>query len=458
MMTEHSIFDDVPLMDADAQELYVNALIDNRQLFAAVNHILEASYFDEHLQKPVTFIKQYYERHKSLPSKEIIRTATKFKPIELSVMAPDDLDFMSNQIASFCKFRAVIATVLTAPQLIKENDLGKLVKSLTEATQICLNTDIGIDYFAEVERRIVETKQTDVVIPTGWASVDEDIDGIGRQELILLLAPSGGGKSVGMANLGLNLCAAGFNGVYISLEMRDKLVARRFDSMISTIAGRKVFDNLQKVVDDVELFSQTSGKFYIKRMREGSCANDISAYINDLIRRTGVKIDFIIVDYIDIAGPNIRGNDAGNMFLKDKSVAEEIRALGLDFDAMMISASQLGRDAWEKIRNNKPLGQDDIQGGMSKINTSDTVIAIIRDEAMILNDTVKFQYLKCRNSAGTGKNKTLTWNPISLRITDLVEGGLAPSKVDPLVAAKGNPANQLAKPKFSAFSNKRKED
>jgi hypothetical protein len=104
----------------------------------------------------------------------------------------------------------------------------------------------------------------------------------------------------------------------------------------------------------------------------------------------------------------------------------------MDFDAMMISASQLGRDAWEKIRNNKPLGQDDIQGGMSKINTSDVVIAVIRDDAMIMSNQVRFQYLKTRNSGGVGKFRMLTWNPVSLRIKDMTEEGLTQNAVNQL--------------------------
>jgi replicative DNA helicase len=454
MSKEESIFDDVPLMDTEAQELYVNSLISSSNLFLMVNHVLDAKYFDEHLQKPVEFIKQYFQRHKAIPSREIIKTVTKFEPIPTDVISREDLDFMANQIANFCKFRAVIASVFSAPNLIKENQLGKLIKELTEATQISLNTELGIDYFSDVEARILLSAQKAQVISTGWETVDMDVEGIGRQELILLLAPSGGGKSVGMTNLGLNLCSAGMNGVYISLEMRDDLVARRFDSMISNIAGKFVALNVQKVVDDVELFEQHAGKLYIRRMREGSNANDFAAYINDLQRRTGVKVDFIIIDYLDIANP-ISKIDAGNMFLKDKYVAEEIRALGMDFDAIVISASQLGRDAWEKIRNNKPLGQDDIQGGMSKINTSDMCIAIIKDEAMEAAGQIQFQYLKTRNSGGVGKSRRLAWSPVSLRITDLDEQamttGVIESKIKIQEGAK-KPLSQPMAPRMGVFN------
>jgi KaiC/GvpD/RAD55 family RecA-like ATPase len=454
-MADNSIFDDVPLMDAQAQELYVNSILSSPELFGTVQHIIEAKYFDENLQPVVGFIKEYFQRHKSIPSKEIVRVAGKFSAKEVEVIGRDDIEFMSNQIANFCKFRAVIATVMTAPQLIKENDLGKLIKELTTATQISLHTDLGIDYFEDVEARICLTAETDIVIPTGWDTVDQDVIGVGRQELILFLAPSGGGKSVGMTNFAMNLCKQGMNGVYITLEMRDKLVARRFDSMIATISGREIYNNLQRVVDEVNLFHDNHKcKFYVKRMRENTTtANDVSAYVTDLQRRTGIKVDFIVVDYIDIMKP-VEKVDSGNMFSKDKVVTEEVRALGMDFNAIMISASQLGRDAWEVIRNGGALGQDHIQGGMSKINTSDLAIAIVKDEAMDAAGMIEFQYLKTRNSGGVGKRRKMAWNTISLRISDLDEQKLVKNSVEVIQRKAGT---VVAKP-VPSFTLQRKNN
>jgi hypothetical protein len=50
-----------------------------------------------------------------------------------------------------------------------------------------------------------------------------------------------------MQNLSANWAQAGFNGVYITLELSEELTAWRIDSMITDVATRDVF----KHVDDV---------------------------------------------------------------------------------------------------------------------------------------------------------------------------------------------------------------
>lgn len=443
-----SIFD-VPLMDEGAQELYLNAMISTPELFANVFHILDAEYFDEQFRKPLGFVMDYYQRNKVIPAKEIIRVASQFTPSVDEVVGPGDVQFMSEQIANFCKFRAVISAVLKAPTLIKENDLGTMVTEITKATQICLDTDLGIDYFDDPLARIMRSSETKNIIKLGLETVDNDVE-VSRNEMILICAPSGGGKSVTMANLALNLVQQGLNGVYYSLEMADDKVAKRFDTMISRISGRDIKFNMAEVADAVDLFGKThKGKLYVKRMRENTTtANDLSAHASDLQRRKGIKLDFIIVDYLDLMKPIEKVND-GNMFTKDKYVAEEVRALAFDFNALVITASQFGRDAWELIRQKKDLGQDHIQGGMSKINTSDLCIGVIKDEAMDDAGEIKFQYLKMRNSGLVGTSRMLTWDKLALRILDRVEGGLELSQNEVIKTAVGFKGKSgLTKPTF----------
>jgi replicative DNA helicase len=253
--------------------------------------------------------------------------------------------------------------------------------------------------------------------------------GVGRQELVLITANSGGGKSVVMLNIGFNLLKRGLNGVYITLEMRDRVVAKRLDSMISRISGQNIFANKLKVGQEVELFKeQSNGRFFIKRMREGSTTADhVSSYLRELEAVHGFRPDFVIVDYIDLMS-SIQKHDGSNMFTKDKFVTEEVRAIGFDFDCLMISASQLGRGAITATREQKDIGQDHIQGGISKINTSDLVIAVVKDEAMDAAGEYRFEFLKARNSNAVNKKVTMAWEANSLRITDLGLKLVTPSK------------------------------
>lgn len=407
------------MIDDVAQKLYLASMLGNPGLFARVQHLLKPSYFDAHLQDGVTFMQDFYQKQRGVPSTAVFHAATKLN-IEPSVLPAQDINFVAENIASFCKIRAVTEAVLQSPALIEKGDFGKMVSQITKAVQIQLHTDLGVDYFADPTARLLESEAAEVLISTGWDSVDELIGGgVGRQELVLFTANSGGGKSVAMLNMGYNLLKRGLNGVYISLEMRDKVVAKRLDSMISRISGKNIFSNKLKVGEAVEAAREEGyGRFFIKRMREGSTTADhIISYLRELEAVHGFKPDFVIVDYIDLMA-SVQKHGGDNMFTKDKFVTEEVRAIGFDFDCLMISASQLGRGAIEATREQKSLDQAHIQGGISKINTSDLVVALVKDEAMDAQGIYRFEFLKSRNSNAVNKKLEMKWDAESLRITD----------------------------------------
>ncbi len=412
----------VPLMDADAQRLYLNAMLSNPEMFARVNQLLHPSYFDPELAKGVAYLQDYFVQNRGIPAQSIFTAATKL-PTENIQLNRTDSDFLLNQIAEFCRFRAVIGIIQKAigkGGYFDRGDLGTLMGDMKKAVEMGLVKDLGIDYFSNIMERLESYDTEDKVISTGWKSVDAMIGGgIGRQELVLFLAPSGGGKSVGMLNLAHNLMVQGLSGVYISLEMKDKKVAMRTDTMLSAITSGMISLNKQIVADEIAKFHERYGcKLFIKRMRESTTtANDIQAYLNELKVRYNFEPDFIVGDYIDIMAPTGRVG-LENMFLKDKMVSEEFRALGFDHNAIMISGSQLGKHATEAINEGKKIHQGDIQGGSSKTNTSDLQISMEKTEALEQQEIYRFGFPKARNSDATGKTLEMWWNRKCLRIQD----------------------------------------
>lgn len=408
------------MMDDVAQRLYLSTMISNPGLFARVQHLLKPSYFDPSIRPGIEFLVKYFKEQRAVPSEQVFKAATKLD-IESSLkLSKEDSQFLAEQIAGFCQIRAVTEAVLRAPAFIEKGDFGTMVSEIKLASQIALHSDLGIDYFADPMARLEHSESLEVLIPTKWASVDDLIGGgIGRQELILFTANSGGGKSVAMLNLAYNLLSQGLNGVYISLEMRDRVVAKRLDSMISKISGKNIFVNKHKVGQEVEAFKNAgAGRFFVKRMREGTTtADDVIAYLRELEVSLGFKPDFVVIDYLDLMA-SVQKHVGDNMFTKDKLVTEEIRAIGFDFDCIMISASQLGRGAIEATREQKSLGQDHIQGGISKINTSDLVIALVKTEDMDAAGEYRFEFLKSRNSNAVNKKLMMKWCHESLRIMD----------------------------------------
>jgi hypothetical protein len=110
-----------------------------------------------------------------------------------------------------------------------------------------------------------------------------------------------------------------------------------------------------------------------------------------------------------------RNVSSENIWLKDKYVSEELRAIGFDYDCAMISASQLGRGAIDAEK----VTHAHIQGGISKIQTCDLMISIIQNDLMRAAGEYIFEFTKTRNSGGVGQSVLLRWDPIGLRVSNI---------------------------------------
>jgi intein/homing endonuclease len=59
--------------------------------------------------------------------------------------------------------------------------------------------------------------------------------------------------------------------------------------------------------------------------------------------QTAIKIDFVMVDYLDLVMPVSVKVNPNDQFIKDKYVAEELRNLAKELGILLVTASQLNR-------------------------------------------------------------------------------------------------------------------
>lgn len=403
-------------MDLEKQQLVLSALVNNRDLMALCSGMLRPSYFDPSLRKSVNFMNEYFSKYRDIPKIQTMKAETGIDLIDLGKIEKSDVNYIADEIEIFCRNRAVTEAIIAGPALIQKGDFSIIVKSLQDAISVGLQKDLGLNYFTNPEDRLRRTTSPNSKISTGIPELDAAIGGgIGRQELMVFAANSGGGKSMTMLNIGKNFLAQGLHGVYITLEMSEDVVSKRLDSMITKIAQDNLLAELERAVIEIEKAHKSHGTFIIKRMPENrTTANTIRSYLQQLEQSTGFIPDFIIVDYLDIMGTDMNIS-MDNLFVKDKFVTEEVRSLGFDFDAVILSASQLGRQAIEAEK----LSQAHIQGGISKINTSDYTVGVVQNDLMRASGEIDFDVLKSRNSSGVGTRIHLGWDPVSLTITAL---------------------------------------
>jgi hypothetical protein len=149
-------------------------------------------------------------------------------------------------------------------------------------------------------------------------------------------------------------------------------------------------------------------------MPSGKTCNDLKAYIKEYQIKKGQKPDIICVDYLDLMMPASAKVDLSDVFTKDKLVSEELRNLANELNAVLLSASQLGRSSVDETE----FDHSHISGGISKIFTADNVFGIFTSAAMRQRGEYQIQLMKTRNSSGVGKKIMLDFDIEALRITD----------------------------------------
>ncbi len=398
------------------QQLFIDYICSDVDLYLLTNAILEPSYFDPEFKKPVEFIKHYYDEYKATPTQEQIYAETGNRP-NITKLTDQEADYAIDEIEKFCKNKAIQQAVLSAPKLLELEDYGTLESNIKEAVTVGLTKSIGLSYFDNVKERLERLMNSGATIATLWNEVDDIITngGVGRKELILFLANSGVGKSLFMANLAANFIRQGLNGIYITLELSEDIVAKRMDSMFSGIQQSDILKYHDKVAESVESCKDSMGDLTIVRMSESTTtSNMVRAYLKEYEIIKGFKPDFVVVDYLDLMASNNKIG-AENMFIKDKYVAEELRSIANDLNLIMVSASQLGRSAI----GSDDIDQADIQGGISKINTCDLALAIIQSETLKAQGEFLMRAIKCRNSDGTGKYASLKFDPITMTVGNM---------------------------------------
>ena len=402
----------------DIQKLYLEMMLADAETFVRCQGIWDSTLFDRKLQGVAKFLKDYVDDHNIIPTVDIVNAATQqdFKVPE--GLQEAHFDWLLADFETFIKHKGLEKAILESADLLEKGEYGPVEELIKKAVQIGLQKDMGTDYFLDPRARLMRIKDKNGQISTGWEAVDNKLfGGFNRGELNIFAGGSGAGKSLFLANLGVNYALAGLNVIYLTLELSEELVSMRVDSMVTGIPTREIFRQIDDVEMKVRVIGKKSGHLQVKYMPSGKTANDVRAYLKEYEVKMGHKCDVLLVDYMDLLMPLSKKISAENLFVKDKYVSEELRNLAVEKNCVFVTAAQLNRGAVEEIE----FDHSHISGGLSKIQTADNVFGIFTSRAMRERGKYQIQLMKTRSSSGVGQKIDLDFDVDTLRITNSEE-------------------------------------
>ena len=402
----------------EVQKLYLELMLADAEVFVRCQGIFDHTLFDRKLQDAAEFINVYTKEYSVLPDYEMVNASCRVELKKPTDIKEGHMDWLMDEFEHFTRHKAIERAIINSADLLEKHNYGEVEAMIKEAVQIGLARDMGTDYFADPRGRLMGLKDKNGQISTGWPCMDRKLfGGMNRGELNIFAGGSGAGKSLFLANLGVNWALQGLNVVYLTLELSEALVSMRIDSMVTGVSTKEIFRDLDDVEMKVKMIGKKAGMLQIKYMPSGKTVNDIRAYMKEYEIRCGKKVDVLLVDYMDLLMPIGKKISAENLFVKDKYVSEEMRNLAMEKQCICVTAAQLNRGAVEEVE----FDHSHISGGLSKIQTADNVFGIFTSRAMRERGRYQLQLMKTRSSSGVGQKIDLEFNIESLKISDLPE-------------------------------------
>jgi len=399
----------------EVQRLFLEMMLQDAESYVRVQNIYNAENFDRSLRPAAEFIAQHSDEHKTLPTTEQIAAATGIRLNHIADLNEGHFEWFMSEFESFTRRQELERAILKSADLLEKGEYDPVEKLIKDAVQISLTKDMGTDYWSDPRARINKYFNSGGQVSTGWPQMDRILyGGFSRGELNIFAGGSGSGKSLVMMNIALSWLQMGLSGVYVSLELSEELCALRTDAMLAGMSTKEIRKDIDQTELKVKLVSKKAGQYRIKALPAQSNINDIRSYIKEVQVQTGLKVDFVMVDYLDLLMPVSAKVSPNDLFVKDKYVSEELRNLAKELNVLFVTASQLNRSAVEEIE----FDHSHISGGISKINTADNVFGIFTSRAMRERGKYQIQCMKSRSSTGVGMKIDLDYNIETMRITD----------------------------------------
>ncbi len=390
-------------------------MLQDAHSYVRVQNIYNPENFDRSIRQVAVFIKEHSNNYKALPTIDQIKAACGVELKPVPDLTDGHYDWFMAEFEAFTKRQELERAILKAADLLEKGEFEPVEKLIKDAVQISLTKDLGMDFWDNPAGMLERYFDNGGQMSTGWPQLDRLLyGGFSRGELNIFAGGSGSGKSLVMMNIALNWVQQGLHGVYITLELSEELTGLRTAAMLTNMSTKDIRKDKETTALKIKMVGKKSGSYQVKALPAQSNINDIRAFLKEYQIQTGKKVDFMMIDYLDLLMPVSAKVSPNDLFVKDKYVSEELRNLAKELGILMVTASQLNRSAVEEVE----FDHSHISGGISKINTADNVFGIFTSRAMRERGKYQIQCMKSRSSTGVGQKIDLEYNIETMRITD----------------------------------------
>lgn len=265
---------------------------------------------------------------------------------------------------------------------------------------------------------LTERKDAFIGIPTGFSALDNILNGLQKQNFILIASRPAMGKTSLALNIAQNAAMKHHASVAIfSLEMSKEELANRMWSAETLVDVSKVQSG---DLEDREWTQLLDGMDMLSRLpiyiddTGGTTVTDIRAKTRRLKREKG--LDLIIIDHMQLMST---GKRSENRQQEISEISRNLKLLAKDLNVPVLTLSQLNRTV-ESRSGNRPALSDLRESGAIE-QDADVVMMLYRDD-YYNKDTEKPGIAECiiaKHRNGATGTVEMKWQAKYTRFSDL---------------------------------------
>lgn len=373
------------------------------------DNLLDSEYFVGY-EDEFNFITEHYNKYGNVPDK--ITFLSKFNDFEILDVSESD-NYLIDTIREEHLYAKAVPILQKSAEILKTNSndavqfMLNAIKSLKPTYSVS-----GVDIIHTADDRFnkfVERKenQDKWFFTTGFEELDDIIHGIQREEeLCVIFARTGQGKSWVLEKMCTHVWQLGFNVGYISPEMSGLTVGYRFDTLFNHFSNSGLMWGNNEIEEDTY-------KEYIDKLREHKNKFIVSTPI-DFNRKITVsklrelvlqeKLDLLAVDGIKYMTDE-RYKRGDNTTTSLTNISEDLMLLSMELHIPIIVVVQSNRDGINRDDASSLPELEHIRDSDGIAQNASKVISLKQSENNVLTIGIKKQRF-----GAVGGKLTYHWN------------------------------------------------
>ena len=366
----------------------LNQIIVDKDFSRSIIDVIENNYFEnKYFKIIIQMVKEYYSKYEHTPtfdtleqitkselqqelaSKIVLDTLTKIKD------APTEgQEFVQEKALKFCKQQELQKAITKAQKVIDGGEFENydtLEALVREALQVGEREDGTEDVFNNLDEVLNEDYRHP--IPMGIPGIDRLLKGgLARGEIGVILAPTGVGKSTLLTKISNHAFNLGYNVLQIFFEDNPKIIQRKHITLWTKVHPDELTIKKEEVMAKVkEIKDSMENKLILKKLPSDTVTMlQIKGQIRKMIA-DGIKIDMVLLDYIDCVVPN---KNLGDEWKSEGSVMRAFESMCHELDLVGWTATQGNRSSI----SSEVVTTDQMGGSIKKAQVGHVIISVAK--------------------------------------------------------------------------------